>query len=120
MVFINVDSLYSNEMIMAKYLKSLIHTEIHVFKRNIIGLTMLMTVSLVAFTLILIKLVLLSPLVEFTEFILNKNKSKDDSGHFLNIVKMEEKMRKNKKRKKSCMSKKVDREGNIEYINEIE
>lgn len=54
---------------MVKYLKALIHEQIHVFKNQIIGLTMLMTVTLVAFILVLIKLILLSPLVELTEFI---------------------------------------------------
>jgi hypothetical protein len=33
LILINVDSLYSSEMIMIKYLKSLVHKKIHVFKR---------------------------------------------------------------------------------------
>lgn len=54
---------------MVKYLKMGLHEEIHVFKDYMIGLTMLMTFVLVAFILYLIKLTLLSPLVELTEFI---------------------------------------------------
>ena len=69
MIFTNVDSLYSSEMIMAKYFKSYIHREIHTFKRYMIALIVLLTISLVAFILVLIKLILLSPLVELTEFI---------------------------------------------------
>ena len=69
MIFTNVDSLYASEMIMVKYLKIGLHEEIHVFKDYMIGLIMLMTVILVAFILYLIKLTLLSPLVELTEFI---------------------------------------------------
>jgi hypothetical protein len=69
MVFTNIDNLYVSEMITSKYLRKSIHAEIHVFKRQIIALTVLMTVALVAFILVLIKLILLSPLVELTQFI---------------------------------------------------
>ena len=69
MIFTNVDSLYSSEMIMVKYLKMGLHEEIHVFKDYMIALILLMTVVLVAFILILIKITLLSPLVELTELI---------------------------------------------------